>query len=497
MRTIRVDFRFQWTRLNDRNEIDDIRRFDVDRSAYVLKLDYLDDGDKRRKGRCSLVTAERGVVESWVKSIRDGSNIVSYSDVVNAQMMSYNDKIKWFQDTCVKLSEDWGKTYNKCKIISVRRDFLLQDSMVKVMSFSRRDMRTIWRIEYIGEEGLDAGGLAKEWFELVTNEVFNPDLGLWKMSEANQMSLEINPASGELIEFILLLVVFTRIINFFIADNRSRNPLCVQKPFCKKTEHSNPNAGIMQEGHLVFYRFLGRVMGKGLFDQRLIKGHMVKHLYKHILGWPVMFNDLKDIDEEYYNNLKKLPSMGADVDCLGSNFTQTEDIPALNMKEEKEMIPNGASIDVTEENLPEYMEACLNYRLLGRYKEQVNELLLGFYDVIPEPLLTIFDFQELELLMCGLPVIDMDDWMKNTEYLSNFFPGYGPNHDVCRWFWEVVSEFDQEMKARLLQFVTGTSGVPPGGFGTLQGMSTGGGTGVRKFQICGIPLSMSNYPKSQ
>jgi hypothetical protein len=207
-RTIRVDFRFQWTRLNERNEVDDIRRFDVDRSAYVLKLDYLNDDDKRRKGRCSLVTAERGVVESWVKSIRDGSNIVSYSDVVNAQNKSYIDKIAWFQETCRKLSYDWGKT-GKCTIIPVRRDFLLQDSMAKVMSLSRTNLRTNWVIQYIGEEGLDAGGLAKEWFDLVTAEVFNLNLGLWKTSEANQMCLEINPASGELLFWLNLTCIIS------------------------------------------------------------------------------------------------------------------------------------------------------------------------------------------------------------------------------------------------------------------------------------------------
>ena len=44
--------------------------------------------------------------------------------------------------------------------------------------------------------------------------------------------------------------------------------------------------------------------------------------------------------------------------------------------------------------------------MMDRIKPQLNELLLGFFDVIPEPLLTVFDFQELELLMCGLPEID-------------------------------------------------------------------------------------------
>ena len=139
-------------------------------------------------------------------------------------------------------------------------------------------------------------------------------------------------------------------------------------------------------------------MGKAMFDRQLVKGHMVKHLYKHILGWPIMFNDLKDIDEEYYNSLKWLMDMGADVEHCCIDFTVMED--TLGVKRTVELVPNGANIDVTEENLPEYIEACLKYRLFGRYEAQLNELLLGFFEVIPEPLLTIFDFQELELLMC-------------------------------------------------------------------------------------------------
>jgi E3 ubiquitin-protein ligase NEDD4 len=81
--------------------------------------------------------------------------------------------------------------------INVRREYLLGDSMEAVMSLSRKDLRKVWRFEFIGEAGIDAGGLAREWFELVTDEVFDPDMGLWQTSATNQMCLQINPASGE------------------------------------------------------------------------------------------------------------------------------------------------------------------------------------------------------------------------------------------------------------------------------------------------------------
>ena len=154
--------------------------------------------------------------------------------------------------------------------------------------------------------------------------------------------------------------------------------------------------------HLVFYRFLGRVIGKALFDRRLVKEHLAEHIYKHMLGWPVEFKDLERVDEDCYGKLKDLQAMmerGEDVSSLGLRFATTREI--MGTKDEVELVKCGKEIEVTNVNFPEYVEAWLKYKLMDSVKPQLNELLLGFLDVIPEPLLTIFDFQELEQLMCG------------------------------------------------------------------------------------------------
>lgn len=52
---------------------------------------------------------------------------------------------------------------------------------------------------------------------------------------------------------------------------------------------------------------------------------------------------------------------------------------------------------------------------------------------------------------------------------------------MVQWFWELVRSFEQEQKAKLLQFVTGTSGVPIQGFAYLQGNDGS----IRKFTIHG------------
>ena len=234
-------------------------------------------------------------------------------------------------------------------------------------------------------------------------------------------------------------------------------------------------------------------MGKALFDRQLVAGHMVQYIYKHMLGWPITFSDLEMVDEEYFTHLKSLETIkrkGEDIEMLCLDFSTTQEV--MGIKETIDLVKGGASIDVTNDNLPEYLEACLKFRMLDRVKPQLNELLLGFFDVIPEPLLTIFDFQELELLMCGLPEIEMSDWMEHTEY-SGEYDYVGVEHQSCKWFWEVVTEFDHEMKARLLQFVTGTSGVPSGGFAVLQGNDGN----IRKFTIHSVPVCICLYPRAQ
>jgi E3 ubiquitin-protein ligase HUWE1 len=98
---------------------------------------------------------------------------------------------------------------------------------------------------------------------------------------------------------------------------------------------------------------------------------------------------------------------------------------------------------------------------------------LGFHDIIPKDVISIFDEQELELLISGMPDIDLDDWRNNTEYHN-----YTVSSPQIKWFWRAVRSFDAEEKAKLLQFVTGTSKVPLNGFGELEGMN-----GVSKFNI--------------
>lgn len=240
----------------------------------------------------------------------------------------------------------------------------------------------------------------------------------------------------------------------------------------------NPNSSILlgDTNHLRFFRAAGRILGKAVMDNQLTPVHLVQPLYKHIMGWPLSLRDLEHIDDDVYRNLSRLLEID-DIACLELDFTVTED--RLGITETVDLIPNGSKQTVTDDRLGEYLVQQMQYRLMYRIKPQLLQFLMGFYDIVPEPLLAVFDFQELELLLHGLPNIQMEDWIANTNYAGEF--ENKTNHVVVGWFWEVVRSFEQEQKAKLLQFVTGTAGVPAQGFGSLQGNDGN----IRKFTLNG------------
>lgn len=97
----------------------------------------------------------------------------------------------------------------------------------------------------------------------------------------------------------------------------------------------------------------------------------------------------------------------------------------------------------------------------------------GFHELVPPDLISIFNEKELELLISGLPEVDIDDLIANTEY-SNWKPG----DKNIEWLWSALRSFSREERALFIQFVTGTAKVPVEGFANLQGMR-----GVQRFNI--------------
>ncbi|XP_068217272.1 E3 ubiquitin-protein ligase Nedd-4 isoform X5 [Palaemon carinicauda] len=320
--------------------------------------------------------------------------------------------------------------------IKVKRNNILEDAFGIISQVNRVDLlRTKLWIEFDGEVGLDYGGVAREFFFLLSKEMFNPYYGLFEYSATDNYTLQINPYSG----------------------------MC-------------------NEEHLRYFKFIGRVAGMAVYHGKLLDAFFIRPFYKMMLSKPIELKDMESVDSEYYNSLLWIQENDpADLDLTFSvdeeSFGQTS---SHSLKE------NGANIPVTNENKFEYIELVIKWRFVQRIDDQMESFREGFNDVIPISQIKIFDENELELLMCGIVSIDVKDWRANTVYKGE----YHPNHIVIQWFWRVVLSFSNEMRARLLQFVTGTSRVPMNGFKELYGSN---GPQLFTIEMWG---ETKNYPRS-
>lgn len=307
--------------------------------------------------------------------------------------------------------------------VTVNRTSLFEDSFQQVMRFQPHDLRRRLYIIFKGEEGLDYGGVAREWFFLLSHEVLNPMYCLFEYANKNNYSLQINAASSV-----------------------------------------NPD-------HLMYFRFIGRLIAMALFHGKFIDRGFTLPFYKRMLNKKLAMKDLESIDPEFYNSLVWVKDN--DIEECGLEMFFAVDHELLGKVTSHDLKPGGSDIQVTEENKEEYLALMTEWRLNRGIEEQTKAFLDGFNEVVPLYWLSCFDERELELMLCGMQEIDLDDWMRNSVYRH-----YTRNSKQVIWFWQALKSFDNEKRTRLLQFVTGTCRLPVGGFAELMGSN-----GPQKFCI--------------
>uniref|UniRef100_A0A673IT12 E3 ubiquitin-protein ligase n=1 Tax=Sinocyclocheilus rhinocerous TaxID=307959 RepID=A0A673IT12_9TELE len=307
--------------------------------------------------------------------------------------------------------------------ISVSRQTLFEDSFQQIMNMKPYDLRRRLYIIMRGEEGLDYGGIAREWFFLLSHEVLNPMYCLFEYAGKNNYCLQINPASS-----------------------------------------INPD-------HLTYFRFIGRFIAMALYHGKFIDTGFTLPFYKRMLNKKPTLKDLESIDPEFYNSIMWVKEN--DLEECGVELYFAQDMEILGKVTTHQLKNDGENELVTQDNKEEYISLLTDWRFTRGVEEQTKAFLDGFNEVVPLEWLRYFDEKELELMLCGMQEIDLNDWQKNTIYRH-----YTKNSKQIHWFWQVVKDMDNEKRIRLLQFVTGTCRLPVGGFAELIGSN-----GPQKFCI--------------
>uniref|UniRef100_A0A4W6G2Z1 HECT-type E3 ubiquitin transferase n=1 Tax=Lates calcarifer TaxID=8187 RepID=A0A4W6G2Z1_LATCA len=283
--------------------------------------------------------------------------------------------------------------------ITVSRQTLFEDSFQQIMALKPYDLRRRLYVIFRGEEGLDYGGLAREWFFLLSHEVLNPMYCLFEYAGKSNYCLQINPASA-----------------------------------------INPD-------HLSYFCFIGRFIAMALFHGKFIDTGFSLPFYKRMLNKKLILKDLESIDPEFYNSLIWIRDNN--IEECGLEMYFSVDMEILGKITSHDLKPDGANVLVTEENKEEYISLMAEWRFSRGVEGQTKAFLDGFNEVVPLQWLQYFDEKELEVMLCGMQEVDLQDWQRNTVYRH-----YTRNSKQIIWFWQPKEQTVQILLFWTLYFIT-------------------------------------------
>ncbi|KAJ3217652.1 putative E3 ubiquitin-protein ligase [Dinochytrium kinnereticum] len=289
--------------------------------------------------------------------------------------------------------------------IHVRRTALIEDSLNQLQS-RHIDLKKKLRIEFVQEDGVDAGGLTKEWFLLLVRDLFDPNYGMFAFDEDSNLCW-FNPATFE--------------------NNEE-------------------------------YRLVGIVMGLAIYNSIILDVHLPLACFKKLLGKPVGLDDLKVLRPAFGRGLQQLLDYdGEDVETVFCRDFVGE-YEAFGDIVRVPLIPNGDRIPVTSQNKQEYVDRLVSWILTDSVAKQFDAFKDGFYHVCGGNALSLFGPEEMEMMVRGGNEMDIRGLESVTEY-----EGFHPDEPTIRMFWDMVNNYPSELKRKLLLFVTGTDRIPATG----------------------------------
>jgi ubiquitin-protein ligase E3 C len=305
--------------------------------------------------------------------------------------------------------------------ITIRRGSVAEDGF-KQLNGLGENLKHRFAIKFIDqfgieESGIDGGGLFKEFLTSLIKEAFDTDRGLWSATPDQQL-------------------------------------------------YPNPHSYAKQEENLQWYRFLGRILGKALYQGILVDINFASFFLSKWLGKGHGYLDdlsgLESLDKEVYRNLLWLKHYNGDVEKdLALDFTVIDE--EFGEKRIHELVPNGRNIAVTRENRLEYIYRVSHYRLNEQIRLQSEAFMSGLTDLIDLRWLRMLNREEVRILISGSEGdIDLEDLRTNTV-----LGGYHEKDQVLDYFWTALASFTHDQRKAFLKFATSCPSPPLLGFGQL------------------------------
>ncbi|CAK56001.1 unnamed protein product (macronuclear) [Paramecium tetraurelia] len=343
------------------------------------------------------------------------NNHIPFFSLFSQRIQKFNqyleeDKKQFNRNILAMLTYDeFGEPIMKqSMMVVIRRGEEFQDAFDQL---EKKQLKNMFHVKFVNqmgipEDGIDAGGVTKEFITRVVNQALDPTFGLF--IETPEKTMIPNPA--------------------FMQEEKQK------------------------------YAFIGKIIGKAIYEGVLIEKVLNQVFLNQVLGITNTINDFRFYDSDQYHRICNLKNQ--DVTDFGLTFSITQEFYGQIV--EFDLIPNGRQINVTNENKISYINLYCHFRLNKQIKEQSQIFRAGLEQVIDPEKFKLFTNQELQLLISGQPVIDIQDLISNTKY-----QGYQPYDKTIEDFWSVVNDFEYEQQSQFLFFFSSCSRAPTQGFKSL------------------------------
>ena len=294
--------------------------------------------------------------------------------------------------------------------LEIDRHRMLEETLAIIKKAKPKELRKHLRVKFKGEEGVDAGGVTKEFFQLLSEELFDVSSGMWTDK-------------------------FGENITWF-----------------------NSNCVWDDEG----YELTGVLVGLAMYNSVLLDVNFPMAVYRKLLGYPLGLEDMVDLElKRGFQQL--LDYDGEDVEdvfCLNFEVTWVDD---LGEERRRDLKAGGSEIPVTSENKEEYVRLYVTWLLVDSIYAQWQLFENGVIRVLEGSSITLCRPEELELLVVGSPELDFNALEANATYEG----GYDKESETVKHFWSFVKGLDHQSQLNFLKFATGSSKAPIGGLGQL------------------------------
>ena len=308
---------------------------------------------------------------------------------------------------------------NKCLLIlNVRRERLIEDTLNEVAK-PNLNLRNELKVKFKNEQGVDEGGVRKEFFILLIRQIFDPNYGMFSYNKKTRL---------------------------YWFNHYSFEPK-------------------------IKYELIGIIFGLAIYNNTILDVKLTMVVYKKLLGIKPSLEDMKECDPELYHTLNYLkntndPNLKEEID---TNFTVIDD--KFGEKLVKPLKENGENIMIDNDNKDEYVELYINWYFNESIQDFYSSFEKGFYRVFDKNLSKILTPEELELILCGTQLLDFHELKNACQYEE-----YEKDSPTIKYFWEILLDFNEEEKKKFLSFVTGCDRAPIDGLGALPITISNGGT---------------------